>query len=59
VIFECWKDNERIRIFDLFNSLDYAIYNLPWKPEDKAEDLKYDQFLNSLSSNYIAVPKSN
>ncbi len=59
IIFECRGDNERIVIFDFFNSQNYSIYHLPWNPTYKAARLTSNQFLASSSTNFIAVPVSN
>lgn len=58
IIFECRSDNERTMIFDFFSSQNYSIYNLPWNSEHKAESLTSEQFMASLSTNFIAVPIS-
>ncbi len=56
VIFECFSDEEKIRIFKLFAAGDYSIYPLPWDPKREAEVLGEGQFMTSSDTNFIAVP---
>lgn len=58
IIFECFGDNERTKLFGFLVSQNNSIYRLPWNPEDKAESLTASQFLASASTNFIAVPLS-
>ena len=58
IIFECFGDNERTKLFGFLISQNNSIYRLPWNPEDKAESLTACQFLASASTNFIAIPLS-
>lgn len=54
LIFESWKNDERITIFDFLNQRGYSIYHLPW-PTQQAKPLDVGTFINSWSSNFIAI----
>jgi FkbM family methyltransferase len=56
VIFECWSDSERAELFNFFSSQNYKICHLPWKPMDKTQSLKPNQFIASSSTNFVALP---
>jgi FkbM family methyltransferase len=56
IIFECWGDSERTELFNFFCSQNYKIHHLPWKPMDKTEPLKSNQFIASSSTNFVALP---
>jgi len=57
VVFECFKGEQRREIFYLFKSYHYKILRLPWKflNGDQKASIKYDEFINLESTNFIAV----
>lgn len=55
IIFECWGDSERTELFNFICSQNYKIYHLPWKPMDKTQPLKPNQFIDSSSTNFVAL----
>lgn len=58
VIFECWENSQRTKLFHFFKSKNYSIYHLPWNPTYRVEPLTSDQFMGDSSTNFIAVEKS-
>ncbi len=56
IIFECWGDSERERLFYFFATQSYLIHRLPWTPEKHAQALDLSEFVADLSINYIAIP---
>ncbi len=59
IIFECWQGNERLKILDFFMSRNYSIYDLPWSPNSNIDPLVLDSFLESPSTNFIAIPNQD
>ncbi|MDX2255039.1 MAG: FkbM family methyltransferase [Pseudanabaenaceae cyanobacterium bins.39] len=57
VIFESWNADDRIALFEFFNLHSYQIYSLPMTSSNAEQVLDYDQFVNSTSDNFIAIPK--
>ena len=57
IIFESFKDSQRMELFNFFNSKDYIICNLPWDPSKEIIPLLSEQFMISPECNFIAVSK--
>jgi FkbM family methyltransferase len=58
IIFECWNENERAKLFDFFDSQNYSICHLPWVPTNKVEPLTRERFAASARTNFMAIPAS-
>lgn len=56
VIFESWDDSNRLDLLHFFKLQNYKIFETPWKPNDKKQHLNSEQFINSISSNFAAIP---
>jgi len=55
IIFECNNSSRRIKLFNFFETQNYKIYNIPWNPIRKSQPLGYNQFIDSSSTNFIAI----
>jgi FkbM family methyltransferase len=55
IIFECWIDGDRTKIYDLLTAQNYLIYHLPWSPNKISHALKSVEFLASRATNFIAM----
>jgi len=56
VIFECWDENEKSGILNLFTAQSYSIHALPWSPKRNPPPLDFRRFMTSVATNFIALP---
>ena len=56
IIFECWRDNAREKIFDMFAAQGYSIHHLPWTPNKPVQAMDSSSFAASPAVDYIAIP---
>ena len=56
IVFECWGDDDRSKIFSFFKMNNYAIFSLPWNSETDLPPLTDRQFSVSRSINFLASP---
>lgn len=55
IIFECFGESDRSRLFELFTGESYSVYPLPWSPNSDAGVLGKEQFIASSATNFIAL----
>lgn len=56
IIFECFSQSEKSKIFELFAGQRYSVYPLPWNPNSDAGAFSERQFSASSATNFIAIP---
>ena len=56
IIFECFTQSEKNKLFELFAAERYSVYPLPWRPNSDAGAFSGRQFGASSATNFIAVP---
>jgi FkbM family methyltransferase len=56
IIFECWINNHRQELFNLFHARGYVICDIPWNPNGKYIPLNSDQFFTSPANDFVAIP---
>ncbi len=56
ILFESWKDERRSALVDFLSSRKYRIYTLPWNPADASTPMNEQEFVDTMSNNFIAIP---
>lgn len=56
IIFECFSQSEKSKLFEHFAGERYSVYPLPWSPNSDADAFSERQFSASSATNFIAVP---
>ena len=59
IIFECFSEGEKSRIFDHFAGVSYSVYSLPWSPNARSDALGKEQFIAGSATNFIALPSES